>query len=76
MNAVTGWDLTLEELIKVTNEKIADAIIKIREGQVKYIAGYDGVYGIPVFNEEDYEKLVEKQKKIKISAQKNLKDFK
>ena len=39
-----------EELVKVTNEKIADAIIKVREGKVKFIAGYDGVYGQPIFN--------------------------
>lgn len=39
-----------EELMKVTSEKIADAIIKVREGKVKFIAGYDGVYGKAVFN--------------------------
>ena len=39
-----------EELIKVTHEKIADSILKIREGTVKFIAGYDGVYGKPIFN--------------------------
>jgi uncharacterized protein (TIGR00375 family) len=64
-----------EELLKVTNEKIADAIIKVREGKVKYIAGYDGVYGRPVFDEEEFEKHEEKQKSLKIHAQKRLIDF-
>ncbi len=39
-----------EELMKVTSEKIADAIIKVREGKIRFIAGYDGVYGQPIFN--------------------------
>ncbi len=39
-----------EELVKVAGEKIADAIIKIREGKIKFEAGYDGVYGKPIFN--------------------------
>jgi len=34
-----------EELIKVTSERIADAIIATREGKVKIKPGYDGVYG-------------------------------
>ncbi|MFH8086755.1 MAG: endonuclease Q family protein [Candidatus Aenigmatarchaeota archaeon] len=58
-----------EELLKVTNEKIADAIIKVREGRVKYIPGYDGVYGSPVFDER-FE-----IKKEKFHVQKNLKQF-
>lgn len=40
-----------EELAKVTNEKIADAIIKVREGKIKFQAGYDGNYGTPIFND-------------------------
>jgi len=40
-----------DELIKVTSEKIADSVLKIREGSVKFIPGYDGVYGKPIFNE-------------------------
>ncbi|MEM5801824.1 MAG: endonuclease Q family protein [Candidatus Aenigmatarchaeota archaeon] len=58
-----------EELLKVTNEKIADAIIKVREGKVKYIAGSDGLYGKPVFNEN----IILKEKKLR--TQKSLKDF-
>ncbi len=43
-------NVSKEELAKITNEKIADAIIKVREGRIKFDAGYDGVYGKPVFN--------------------------
>src|SRR3989344_493936 len=43
-------NVTREELLKVTQEKIADSILKIREGNVKFVAGYDGVYGKPIFN--------------------------
>ncbi len=64
-----------EELVKITDEKIADAIIKVREGKVKYIPGYDGVYGRPVFSEEEFNKL-KRQQEARASEQKNLKDFK
>jgi len=36
---------SLEELSKVTDEKIAEAIIKIRDNEVEIKPGYDGVYG-------------------------------
>lgn len=45
-------EVPFEELTKTTNEKIADAIIKIREGKVKFEPGYDGVYGKPIFNDK------------------------
>jgi uncharacterized protein (TIGR00375 family) len=63
-----------EELLKATSEKIAEAIVKVREGKVKFIAGYDGVYGRPVFSEEEFEKL-EKEQKAKAREQRSLKDF-
>ena len=62
-------DVPKEELLKVTNEKIADAIIKVREGKVKYICGYDGNYGRPIFDENFIPK------EVKFPTQKSLKDF-
>jgi len=64
-----------EQLSKATNENIVDAIIKTREGQVKYIPGYDGVYGRPVFSDQEYEKL-KKNQISKAKEQRSLKDFK
>jgi len=37
-----------EDLVKVADEKIADAIINAREGKIKIKPGYDGVYGEPI----------------------------
>jgi uncharacterized protein (TIGR00375 family) len=62
-------DAPKEELVKVTNEKIADAIIKVREGKVKYKPGADGLYGQPVFDERFA------LKKEKFQVQKNLRQF-
>ncbi len=64
-----------EHLLEATKESIADAIIKVREGKVKYIPGYDGVYGQPVFDTAQYEKLKTKMEK-KAKEQKRLVDFK
>ena len=50
-----------EDLIKATDEKIADAIIAVREGEVKIKPGYDGVYGQLVF--ENSEAKIIKDKK-------------
>lgn len=63
-----------EELLKVTNEKIADAIIKVREEKVKYQPGSDGQYGVPVFSEEEFEKL-KKIQKLSLPEQKKLTQF-
>ncbi len=62
-------DAPREELLKVTSEKVAGAIIKAREGKVKYMPGYDGVYGKPVFDENFVPQ------KSDLAMQKNLKEF-
>jgi uncharacterized protein (TIGR00375 family) len=62
------------ELHLVANEKIANAIIRVRNGDVRYIPGYDGVYGIPVLSEEDYERLRTKRTG-EAKEQRSLEDF-
>lgn len=46
-------NVSKEELVKVTNEKIVNAIIRVREGNIKYVSGFDGKYGIPIFENRD-----------------------
>jgi len=50
------------DLVEVVNEKIATAIIKVRNGEVKFIPGYDGVYGKPVFYDKRIEKSIKPKK--------------
>ena len=50
-------DASLEDLSKVIDPRIAKNIIDIRGGKVKILAGFDGVYGVPVFNPEEEEKM-------------------
>lgn len=53
-----------EELLKVTHKKIAEAIIRVREGKIRYVPGYDGVYGKPIIysEEEKEEKMIKSEK--------------
>jgi len=67
-------NVSREELLKVTNDKLTDAIIRAREGRIKYIAGYDGEYGKAVFDDQEYKKLKQKQD-ARMSSQKSLRDF-
>jgi len=45
-------DAPMDEISKVAEPRIAEAIVRVREGKVKVIPGYDGVYGQPVFSED------------------------
>jgi uncharacterized protein (TIGR00375 family) len=50
-------DATREKLSAATNERMADAIIGVREGRIEIRPGYDGVYGYPVFGGEGGDKI-------------------
>jgi len=46
-------DASKQALTKVVDEKVAEAIIRVREGRAKVIPGYDGVYGKLIIFEEN-----------------------
>ncbi len=60
-----------EELLKITEEKIVDAVLKVREGKIRMEAGFDGKYGYPVFDEKTKPREIQQNPRI----QKSLTDF-
>jgi DNA helicase-2/ATP-dependent DNA helicase PcrA len=63
-------DAEKNELAKVVDGRIADYIIKNRNADIKIRPGYDGEYGVPLF-----EGVIEEKKEIKKSPQKGLGEF-
>lgn len=49
-------DASKDALSKVVDEKIAEAIVRVREGRAKVIPGYDGVYGKLIISEESFHR--------------------
>jgi len=48
-------DASKDALSKVVDEKVAEAIVRVREGRVKVTPGYDGVYGKLIVFEESFD---------------------
>ncbi|MEM3578127.1 MAG: endonuclease Q family protein [Candidatus Bathyarchaeia archaeon] len=64
-------DAPKELLKEVTDTSIAEAIVRVREGNVKVIPGYDGVYGqLVIFDETAQERTASQR-----VQQMNLTDF-
>lgn len=59
----------MESLVRIGGERVADGVIKVREGRVEIEPGFDGEYGRPVFG-----KGVSKRTVIE-NSQKSLSDF-
>jgi len=52
-------DASRESLSTVVDEAVVEAIIRVREGLVKVVPGYDGVYGrLVIFDEQNAEKAL------------------
>ncbi|MDH5782314.1 MAG: endonuclease Q family protein [Candidatus Bathyarchaeota archaeon] len=64
-------DASQEEMSKIVNPQIAEAVTRVREGKVDVVPGYDGVYGqLLIFPEQ--KETVPKREKIE---QRSLADF-
>jgi len=64
-------DATVEEMSKIVEPRIAEAIVRVREEKVKVIPGYDGVYGqLVIFEGQEMT-----PKKIEKVRQQSLADF-
>jgi uncharacterized protein (TIGR00375 family) len=64
-------DTSKEALSSIVDEKIAEAIIRVRQGQAKVVPGYDGVYGQLVIFEGQFREKIFPQR----VEQLNLTDF-
>jgi PHP family Zn ribbon phosphoesterase len=64
-------DASIDALSRVVGKKIAEAVVRVREGKVKVTPGYDGVYGkLVLFEEESVKKTTSER-----VQQRNLTDF-
>ncbi|MBW3016840.1 endonuclease Q family protein [Candidatus Woesearchaeota archaeon] len=61
------------DLVKASDEKLADVIIKNRNGDIKVKPGYDGVYGVPLIPGVEIQEA--KQETFEKPNQRTLGDF-
>jgi uncharacterized protein (TIGR00375 family) len=64
-------DASKDALSAVVDENVADAVVRVRDGRVKVVPGYDGVYGRMVFSEADAGQVSVPRR----VQQRNLSDF-
>jgi len=64
-------DASQEEMSKIVNPKIAEAVTRVREGKVDVVPGYDGVYGQLLIFPEQKETMPKREK----IEQQSLADF-
>ena len=51
-------DLPKQEISKISNESIAESIIRVREGRVSIAGGYDGIFGvIKIYSDQEKAKM-------------------
>jgi uncharacterized protein (TIGR00375 family) len=62
-------DKSEEELKRVADEKIAEIIIRNRSQRIRFLPGYDGVYGKPIFEDSLKESGGEKTLAAKLKAE-------
>jgi uncharacterized protein (TIGR00375 family) len=67
-------DAKREDMARIIEPRIADAIVNVREGKIHVTPGYDGVYGQLVFSENE-KSLIKREETKAIKKQTSLFEF-